>query len=115
VNDVARPDRRALMELEAVLGEIERLRDSGSRTQFDDDGMFRWALHRLWIAAGNEALRYAVALGRPLSAPHMWVDLYRHRNALAHLSLPEIDDDAVWRMTVLRTAGYRAQARALLH
>jgi len=103
------------MELDAVLANIEHLRDAGGRARFDADGTYRWALHRLWIAAGKEALRYAIAAGRPLSAFHRWAELYRHRNALAHLSLPDIDSDYVWRVTVLRTVTYRAQARALLH
>ena len=51
-----RPDRHALLELGALLHQIAVLRDEGDTTRFDTDSRYRWVLHRLWIAAGNEAL-----------------------------------------------------------
>jgi len=55
VSDV-RPERHALLELDALLGEIAALRDDGDAARFDRDSRYRWVLHRLWIAVGNEAL-----------------------------------------------------------
>jgi hypothetical protein len=64
VSDV-RPDRHALLELEALLGAIEALRDEGDAARFDRESRYRWVLHRLWIAVGNEALAYTAATGQP--------------------------------------------------
>ena len=50
-----RPDRHALLELEAILDQIRVLRDEGDAERFITDNRYRWVLHRLWIAAGNEA------------------------------------------------------------
>jgi hypothetical protein len=46
-------------------------------------------LHRLWIAAGNEALAYTQATGQPIRADRTWANLYDLRNHLAHSRLPE--------------------------
>ncbi len=51
-----RPDRHALLELDALLRELAALRDDGDAARFDQDSRYRWVLHRLWIAVGNEAL-----------------------------------------------------------
>jgi hypothetical protein len=51
-----RPDRHALLELDALLEQIAVLRDEGNAARFDTDARYRWVLHRLWIAADNEAL-----------------------------------------------------------
>ena len=53
----ARPDRHALLELDALLSEIAMLRDEGDAARFDRETRYRWVLHRLWIAVGNEAPR----------------------------------------------------------
>jgi hypothetical protein len=58
-----RPDRHALLELDALLHEIAVLRDEGGAARFSDDLRYRWVLHRLWIAAGNEALAHITAIG----------------------------------------------------
>ena len=34
------------------------LRDEGDAARFDREARYRWVLHRLWIAVGNEALAY---------------------------------------------------------
>ena len=60
-----RPDRQALLELDALLGEIVAVRDEGDGDRFDRDRRYRWFLHWLWIAIGNEALAYTAAIGRP--------------------------------------------------
>lgn len=112
--EVLRADRQALLELDALMGLIEQLRDVGGRDRFDRDDVHRWALHRLWIAAGNEAAFYAEARGRNVNQLKPWGALYRFRNRLAHLHLPDIDEDDVWRRTVMRPAGYRAKAREQL-
>jgi hypothetical protein len=61
-----RPDRHALLEFDALLTEIIALRDEGDGDRFEHDHRYRWVLHRLWIAAGNEALAYTTAIGRQL-------------------------------------------------
>ncbi len=109
-----RPDRQALLELDALLGHIIRLRDAGSRARYDSDHDYRWALHRVWIAIGNEALAYADAAGIDPRRAQPWASLYLQRNVLAHRRLPDIDDDRVWRDTVLRTEQYQTNVRANL-
>jgi hypothetical protein len=37
-----------LLELDALLGHIVRLRDAGSRERYDQDDDYRWALHPVW-------------------------------------------------------------------
>lgn len=111
---VARPDRHALLELGAVLAKIEELSRAGDRHRFDTDDQYRWVLHRLWIAAGNEAYAYAKLRSLNIQVDQPWAVLYRQRNALAHERLPDIDEDGVWRTTQLRTATFRRQVRALL-
>lgn len=61
-----RPDRHALLELDALLGELATLRDDGDAAGFDQDSRYRWVLHRLWIAVGNEVLAYTAATGQLL-------------------------------------------------
>lgn len=97
-----RPDRQALLELGALLGHVIRLRDAGSRARYDEDHDYRWALHRVWIAIGNEALAFAVARGLDPRRDEPWARLYLQRNVLAHRRLPDIDEDQVWRHTTLR-------------
>lgn len=97
-----RPDRGALLELDALLGHVIRLRDAGDRHRYDTDLDYRWALHRVWIAVGNEALAYADAAGLDRRRAQPWARLYLQRNMLAHHRLPDIDDDSIWRATVLR-------------
>ncbi len=63
-----RPDRHALLELDALLRELAALRDDGDAARFDQDSHYRWVLHRLWIAVGNEALAYTAATGQPVRA-----------------------------------------------
>jgi hypothetical protein len=55
VSPDARPDRHALLELQALLDQIAALRGEGDAARFTADARYRWILHRLWIAAGNEA------------------------------------------------------------
>jgi hypothetical protein len=98
VSDV-RPDRHALLELEALLGAIEALRDEGGAARFDRESRYRWVLHRLWIAVGNEALAYTAATGQPVRADRTWSNLYDLRNHLAHSRLPDIDEGLVRRFT----------------
>lgn len=64
----ARPDRHALLELLALFTQIAALRGEGNAARFADDDRYRWLLHRLWIAAGNEALAYTQATGQPVRA-----------------------------------------------
>lgn len=110
-----RPDRQALLELDVLLGHVIRLRDAGDRARYDRDDDYRWALQRLWIAIGNEALAYADAAGLDRRRAQPWARLYLQRNMLAHQRLPDIDDDSVWRATVFRAGQqYRPAVRASL-
>lgn len=102
MTDDVRPDRHILLELAGLLDEVIRLRDSGDRARFDSDHEYRWLLHRIWIAIGNEAFAYAALTGRSLDRDSPWSGLYQLRNRLAHRRLPDIDEDEVWRMTQLR-------------
>jgi uncharacterized protein with HEPN domain len=110
-----RPDRHTLLELDALLTQIETLLAGGDRRRFDTDDHYRWVVHRLWIAVGNEALAYVRLTGRNPNASQPWARLYRLRNMLAHDRLPDIDEDEVWRVTVLRAAPLRKQVRDLLN
>lgn len=109
-----RPDRHALLELEALLDELVQVRHDGDRGRFDVDHRFRWLLHRIWIAVGNEAYAYARLTGRDLERDRPWSGLYQLRNRLAHRRLPDIDEDEVWRMTQFRPEPLREQIRELL-
>jgi hypothetical protein len=75
-----RPDHHALLELEALLREIATLQAEGDAARFNDDARYRWVLHRLWIAAGNEALACTAAIGQPVRAEKTWANLYDLRN-----------------------------------
>jgi uncharacterized protein with HEPN domain len=108
-NRDTRPDRHVLLE------QIQILATKGDRTRFDNDDHYRWVLHRLWIAVGNEALVYARRTGQNPQADQPWSRLYRLRNMLAHDRLPDIDEDEVWRMTAIRPTGLRTQVRELLN
>jgi len=109
-----RPDRHALLELDALLGEVIALRDEGDGDRFDRDRRYRWLLHRLWIAVGNEALAYTAAIGRPVRGAQPWANLYELRNHLAHHRLPDVDDGRVRRITWLSTDQLRTQVQHLL-
>lgn len=51
----ARPERGAVLELRELLDEIDALASEGDRTRYDEDRRYRWVIHHLWIAVGNEA------------------------------------------------------------
>lgn len=70
-----RPDRHALLELDALLEELAALRDDGDAARFDQDSRYRWVLHRLWIAVGNETLAYTAATGQLVRADRTWSNL----------------------------------------
>lgn len=110
-----RPDRHALLETVALLERVEGLAAAGDRSRYDSDDLYRWALHRLWIAVGNEALAYCEAQGLDVHRISPWTRLYQLRCRLAHDRLPDVDEDAVWRMTQLRAGSLRAQVRTLIH
>lgn len=90
------------------------LRAEGDSERFQTDARYRWLLHRLWIAAGNEASAYTAAVGRPVRATQPWADLYELRNHLAHHRLPDIDEALVQRVSWLRLDGVRRQVREAL-
>ncbi len=110
----ARPDRHALLECQALLGQIAALRDEGDADRFAADDRYRWVLHRLWIAVGNEALAYTQAIGQSVRADRTWANLYDLRNHLAHSRLPDIDEGLVRRFTWARLDSLQAAADQFL-
>jgi hypothetical protein len=111
VSGDVRPDRHALLELDALLGQIAELRDEGDADRFDKDSRYRWILHRLWIAAGNEALAYTAATGQAVRSDRTWANLYDLRNHLAHSRLADIDEALVRRFTWSRLGSLRDTIR----
>jgi uncharacterized protein with HEPN domain len=108
VSPDSRPDRHALLELQALLTQIADLRSEGDAARFSADARYRWILHRLWIAAGNEALAYTHTTRQPVRADRTWANLYDLRNHLAHSRLPDIDEGLVRRFTWARLDSLRA-------
>ena len=109
------PARRALGELDILLGHVIRLRDAGDRNRYNTDDACRWALHRLWIAIGNEARAYPGVAGRSRYRAQPWAALYVQRNILARQRLADIDDNRIWRATALRAEQqFRPRVRAAL-
>jgi hypothetical protein len=108
------PGRHALLELDALLHHITALRDEGDAARFGADSRYRWVLHRLWIAAGNEALAYTAATGQPVRADRTWANLYDLRNHLAHSRLPDIDEGLVRRFTWSRLDSLQETVRKQL-
>lgn len=100
--------------MDGLLNLVEFARDGGDRERFDSDDTYRWAVHRLWIAVGNEAAAYADARGIHVRRTEPWARMYLLRNRLAHLRLGDIDDDEVWRITAIQTGEYRSAIRRLL-
>ena len=107
-----RPERRVLLELIALLEQIQSLAGAGDRARFVADDHYRWVIERLWIAVGNEADAY-LRLATP-GSQEPWRSLRRLRNELAHVRLADIDRDDVWRVTVLRPHSLIERARSLL-
>lgn len=112
MSDEQRPERHILLELDALLERIQQLAAAGDRTRYDTNDHYRWVIHRLWIAIGNEADTYAALTQSRDREP--WRTLWRLRNKLAHVRLTDIDDDEVWRVTVMRPEFLRRRARELL-
>ena len=100
-----RPGRHALLELDALLAQTGALLAGGDRARFDAGDHYRWVLHHLWIAVGNEALAYTRLTGRNPNAEQPWARLYRLRNMLAHRRLPDIDEDPAGRRYAGRRGG----------
>jgi len=115
VSPDARPDRHALLELQGLLAQIGALRGEGSADRFTTDARYRWILHRLWIAAGNEALAYTQATGQAVRSDRTWANLYDLRNHLAHSRLPDIDESLVRRFTWARLDSLQATTQFHLH
>jgi hypothetical protein len=115
VSPDARPERHALLELLALLTQIAILRGEGDAARFAADDRYRWLLHRLWIAAGNEALAYTQATGQLVRADRTWANLYDLRNHLAHSRLPDIDEALVQRFTWARLDSLQATTEQHLH
>jgi len=110
-----RPDRHALLELDALLDQIAILRDEGNAARFGTDARYRWVLHRLWIAAGNEALACTTAAGQAVRPERTWANLYDLRNHLAHSRLPDIDEALVRRFTWSRVGPLGQTVQDQLH
>jgi hypothetical protein len=80
-------DRQALLELDALLGELIALRDKGEGDRFNHDQRYRWILHRLW---GRDRERGACSSrrGRPVRTTQPWAKLYGLRNHLSVIDFP---------------------------
>lgn len=107
----ARPELAVLLELRSLLGELTALAGEGDRARYDGDARYRWVVQRLWIAVGNEAAAVMETAG-PRAEP--WRSLYLLRNLLAHRRLPDIDEDTVWRTTVVRLPALATSVGLLL-
>ncbi len=94
-----------LLELRALLDLVDDLNAAG-RDVYEASQQRRWALQRLWIAIGNTAEDYRIAVGVTEGA-QPWQRLKQFRNDLAHRRLPDIDDDWVWRTSQMRTQPLR--------
>lgn len=112
--DARRPALHALLELQALLGQLAMLRREGDAARFAAEPRYRWLLHRLWIAAGNEALAYTQATGQSVRTDRTWANLYDLRNHLAHSRLPDIDEGLVQRFTWARLDSLQGIVRQLL-
>jgi len=112
--DARRPALHALLGLQALLGQLAMLRREGDAARFAADPRYRWLLHRLWIAAGNEALAYTQATGQSVRTDRTWANLYDLRNHLAHSRLPDIDEGLVQRFTWARLDSLQGIVRQLL-
>jgi uncharacterized protein with HEPN domain len=95
------PERGAVLELRSLLSKVQALVEAGSRDRYDSDESYRWVIHRLWIAIGNEA---EVLEHRLAGDTLVWRQLHLLRNAIAHRRLPDIDENLVWRTTIMRPA-----------
>ena len=111
----ARPDRHALLELQASLAQIAALRGEGSADRFTGDDRYRRVLHRPWIAAANGALACTQATGQPARADRTRANLYDLRDRLAHSRLPDIDESLVRRLTRTRLDALQATSQHHLH
>jgi uncharacterized protein with HEPN domain len=109
-----RPERHALLELDALLERVEQLAAAEDRVRYDGDDVYRWALHRLWIAIGNEAYAYCRLAGLDVSRDRPWARLYQLRCWLAHDRLPDVDEDLVWRMSKFGVVSIRARVRTVM-
>ena len=57
----ARPDRHALLELQALLTQIAALRSEGNADRFTADARYRWILHLSVPRSASTALTSKVA------------------------------------------------------
>lgn len=96
-------EHRALLELEALLRQVQTLRDDGDADRFTEDDHYRWVLDRRWIAIGNEAYAYAATRHMPVRQQPLWANLYDLRNHLAHSRRPDIDEAMVRHFNWSRT------------
>lgn len=110
-----RPDLHALPELPALLTQRAILRSAGDAARFAADDRYRWLPHRLWIAAGNEALACTQANGQLVHADRTWASLYDLRNHLAHSRLPDIGEALVQRFTWARLDSIQATTQQRPH
>ena len=80
--------RQAALEMRQLLRELTSLTGEGDRIRYQADHRYRWVM-----LAGDTAT---------------WRQLRLLRNELAHTRLPDIDEDKVWRLTVVRPSSLLA-------
>ena len=99
--------------LDALVATLEQLRSllPGDKTIWDEQPVFRLAVERLWITAGNLAETHRTAKGIE-SGVDPWAELVGYRNLLAHAIPGDISADRVFADTTADIDRLIQQAQA---
>ena len=83
--------------LDHLIATLHRIREllPSDVAEWEGDEVLRLAVERLWITAGELAVRYSDARGLP-AATNPWSELHRFRSRLAHAVPGEISPQRVW-------------------
>ena len=112
VNGDTRPDRHALLELEALLTRsapcATRATPTGSPPTTGTGG----SCTGYGSPPGTRRWPTPLATGQPVRADRTWANLYDLRNHLAHSRLPDIDESLVRRFTWTRLDALQATTPA---
>ncbi len=99
-----------LASLEATLLRIRTLVPPDQQT-WNDDGILRLAVERLWITAGTVAEVYRLDADIPTGVGP-WPELYAFRCVLAHALPDQVSADRVWMNSVNDTPWLLAEVRS---
>ncbi len=100
-----------LAGLAGVLDQLKQLLRLG-RPRYDAEAVTRFAIERLWIAAGECARRYCDATGTD-NGVEPWSSLWAYRNFLAHHLPDEISNERVWLESLRDLSEYEAALREM--